>query len=123
LQVLGEQRRGETLRNFVVVLDCIFKSLELEYVDDWYKYLFLDDWGIVVDSNNSRFNVVAWSRKDFAATKNFTTLLLYLYEAVLEFFHSSLCVQRSHQGFFGHWVSDIQSFVRLHHSFDKCIIH
>ena len=104
-------------------MNFIFKSLELEYVDDWCKYLFLNNRGIVVDRNNSRFNVVTWSRQNFAATKNFTTLLLYLYEAVLEFFHSPLRVQRSNQSFLGHWVSNIQGFVGLNHSLDKCIIH
>ena len=61
---------------FVVILDCFFKCFELEDVNDRSKYFFLHYVRIVVDCNNSWFNVVARTADYLASAKNFTPLLL-----------------------------------------------
>ncbi|KAF1783560.1 HECT domain [Phytophthora cactorum] len=68
--VLREQRRRQTLRDGVVLLNRLLKSLKLQRVQDRRKDFFLDDLSIVGDRNDCRLDEVAFAVDLLATGQN-----------------------------------------------------
>lgn len=79
------------MRHVVIDGNCFFISVESNHVQDRHEKLFLQDWSICINLDDSWHHVVTLGSFNYGASiENLAALALGLGNAILESFHLGL---------------------------------